>query len=442
MENLKNVSNKIKKTFYNTVVQAVLISFLMVIIVAVAVGVLVWTHRMDIVNFLVDEYKSQQSKIATEIKIPIVMENEIKEEVLTNPIVEKKEAPTIVEAVKKAKPAVVSIVVSQEVPKYDITYQKENALDINGQIIPNLYIQKPIYTENGVEKKELGSGSGFLISSDGLIVTNRHVVAQKDAIFSVFLNNGKEYSAKVLARDPVLDVALLKISGSNFPYLKLADSDSLEVGETVIAIGNALGEFKNTVSAGVVSGLSRSITAGDSFGQMEYLDKVIQTDAAINRGNSGGPLLNIYGEVVGINVAMVEGSSSIGFSLPINSVKGAIDSVKKIGIISRPYVGIRYVLINPDLKVKYDLPFDYGILIQKGLTLNDPAIIPNSPAEKAGLKEGDIVIEIDGKKVDQDSNFSHFIRYKKIGDFITMKVYSNGVTRTVVVVLEQAPENL
>jgi len=404
MKEIKNISRKIKKTFYNTIVQAVLISFATMIIVAGVIILLLWTHRMDLVSFLINEYKSEHQPVA-QIEIPLVDDKEVKEEIVTIPVLEKEETPTIVSAVKKARPAVVSVILNDK-----------------------------------ISSKQVGSGSGFLISLDGLIVTNRHVVSSDEVTLKVLLNNSMEYTATLLDRDPVLDVALLKISGSNFPYLKLADSDTLEVGETVIAIGNALGEFKNTVSAGVVSGLSRSITAGDSFGQMEYLDKVIQTDAAINRGNSGGPLLNINGQVVGINVAMVEGSSSIGFSLPINSVKDAINSVKKTGIISRPYVGVRYVLITPDLKIKNNLPFDYGILIQKGLNINNPAIIPNSPAEKAGLKEGDIILQIDGNKVDQNSNFSYFIRGKKIGDFVNMKVYSAGITKTVVVVLEQAPD--
>lgn len=254
--------------------------------------------------------------------------------------------------------------------------------------------------------------------------------------------NGMEYPVEILDKDPVYDVALIKIIGNNFPYLELADSDLLEVGETVIAIGNALGEFENTVSVGVVSGLSRSVVAAeDGNGQKEYLDKVIQTDAAINKGNSGGPLLNINGKVVGINVAIIKNSSNIGFSLPINSVKDAIDSVRKTGKIARPYIGIRYVLINTAIQEKYELPFDYGIWIKKG-SADEPAVLVGSPAEKAGLKEGDVILEIDGQKIDMNTNFSKIIRDKKIGDFIIMKVYSGGITKTLVIILAQAPSDL
>jgi serine protease Do len=166
---------------------------------------------------------------------------------------------------------------------------------------------------------------------------------------------------------------------------------------------------------GVVSGLSRSLTAGDNAGQSERLDKVIQTDAAINPGNSGGPLLNLKGQVIGINVAVVQGSSNVGFALPINSVKSVIDSVIKTGKIERPYVGIRYVNVTADLKEKNNLTVDYGILVQRGATATDLAVIPGSPADKAGIVENDIILSVDGTKIDADQNFTSLIRYKKVG---------------------------
>lgn len=414
MEQIKNINSKIKKNFYNNIVQATLISLVTMIVFLGVVFLFVWTNRVDILNFLVKEYRANQKDFSS-ASIPFIEEKEEEkleeESLVVNNVVapeeKEEEIPTVVNAVKKAKPAVVSIIVTK----------------IDGG-------------------KQIGSGSGFLISPDGLIVTNRHVVYQDNVIFNVLLNDGREYKAKILDRDPVLDIALIKIEDSNLPYLTLADSDLVEVGETVIAIGNALGEFKNTVSVGVISGLSRSLTADDNFGQKEYLDKVIQTDAAINKGNSGGPLLNVYGEVVGINVAVVENSSSIGFSLPINSVKEVIDSVKKTGRIIRPYIGIRYVFITPNVKTRYDLPYDYGVFIQKGQTEDDLAILSGSPAEKAGLQEGDIILEVDGQKIDSDRVLSYVIRNKKIGDFLSMRVYSKGLIKTVVVILEQAPIGL
>jgi serine protease Do len=410
MEHMEDIVVKTKKNFYNSVVLSVFISIIVVIIIAGLSFLVLWSYRMDIVNLLVKEYRAEQKKTEP-VTIPVIEQledKEVKEESIVLPEAPalKIEEPTIINAVKKAKPAVVSILVT-----------------------------------NNITNKKIGNGSGFLISADGLIVTNRHVVFDKDGIFTVMLNDGKEYKAVVLDRDPVLDVALMKIEGYNLPYLNLSDSDLLEVGETVIAIGNALGEFKNTVSAGVVSGLSRSITAGDRFGQREYLDEVIQTDAAINKGNSGGPLLNIYGDVVGINVAMVENSSSIGFSLPINSVKDVIESVKKTGKIIRPYLGVRYILLNKSIQEKNELAYDYGVWLVKG-DEDAPAILPNSPAEEAGLKEGDIVLEIDGNKISTEKDFSYIIRNKKIGDYMLVKVYSGGLTKTIAVFLEQAPSDL
>ncbi len=412
---IKKLRTKMKKNSYKIIIQAVLINLVLMVLFFGAIFLLFYSNRSRFVDYLVGEYRKEEAKIDA-VKIPFISEKEnVKEEVeeqveIVLPIKEeeKKEVtPTVIEAVKKAKPAVVSILVSDK-----------------------------------LTKKKLGSGSGFIISSDGLIVTNRHVVSEKEAKFLVLLNSGKEYDAELLDFDPVLDVALIKIKESGLPYLELHDSDTLEVGETVIAIGNALGEFKNTVSVGVVSGLSRSITALDNSLQKEYLDKVIQTDAAINKGNSGGPLLNIYGKVVGINVAVVEKSSSIGFSLPINSVKDAINSVRTTGKIIRPFVGVRYVFSKIDLNFENNVSYEYGITIEKGANKDDVAVMPNSPAEKVGLKEGDIILEIDGIKISENNDLAYLIRSKKIGDFVNMKIYSDKLVKTVVVILGQAPDNL
>jgi serine protease Do len=191
----------------------------------------------------------------------------------------------------------------------------------------------------------------------------------------------------------------------------------------------------------VVSGLSRSITAGDGGGQSEFLDKVIQTDAAINPGNSGGPLLNLSGKVIGVNVAVAQGSQSIGFALPINSIKSVVESVKTTGKIVRPYIGIRYVAVTPELKEKNNLSVDYGILVSKGATSSDLAIIPGSPANKAGIVENDIILELDGKKLDEDQDFATLIRQKQVGDTVKLRILSKGVEKNVQVKLETAPEN-
>lgn len=346
----------------------------------------------------------------------------------------------VVNAVKKTNPAVISIVISKEVPKYE-TYIDPNRQNLWGDMFPGFFFNTPQYRQNGTEKKEVGGGSGFFVSEDGLIVTNKHVVDQKDVEYTVFTNDGKKHSAKVVARDPVLDIALIKVEGSGFPYLTLGNSDALEVGQSVIAIGNALAEFRNTVSVGVVSGLSRSITAGDSSGKTELLDHVIQTDAAINPGNSGGPLLDLSGKVIGVNVAVAQGSQSIGFALPINSVKSSIESVKATGKIIRPYMGVRYVSINAEMKERNNLSVDYGVLVKVGENKNELAVIPGSPADKAGIVENDIILEIDGVKLDDKTSLALEIRHKNVGDKVKLKMLHKGVEKFVDVILEAAKEN-
>ncbi|MBP6856453.1 MAG: trypsin-like peptidase domain-containing protein [Candidatus Pacebacteria bacterium] len=345
----------------------------------------------------------------------------------------------VVETVKKTNPAVVAIVVTKDVPKYETYYEQSNPF---GNLFPGFSFETPKLKQNGTEKKEIGGGSGFFVSASGLLVTNRHVVSDKEAEYTVFTNDGKKHDAKVLARDSVLDIAVLQVSGSGFTYLEFANSDQIQVGQSVIAIGNALAEFRNTVSVGVVSGLARSITASDGAGKSELLDHVIQTDAAINPGNSGGPLLNLSGNVIGVNVAVAQGSENIGFALPANVVKNVVDSVRETGKIVRPYLGVRYAQITPTLKEKNNLSVDYGVIVSKGETKEDLAVIPGSPADKAGLLENDIILEADGKKLDSESNLSLIIRDKKVGDTLVLKVMSKGVTKDVRVVLEKAPEEI
>jgi serine protease Do len=298
----------------------------------------------------------------------------------------------------------------------------------------------PQYRQNGTEKKDIGGSSGFFVTSDGLIVTNKHVVDQKDAEYTVFTNDGKKHTAKVIARDPVLDIALIKIEGSGYPYLTLGNSETLQVGQSVIAIGNALGEFRNTVSVGVVSGLARSITAGTGFGSTETLDHVIQTDAAINPGNSGGPLLDLSGNVIGVNVAIAQGSQNVGFALPINSIKGVIESVKTTGKIVRPFLGVRYVIIDEEMKEKNDLTVDYGVLVKVGSTVSDLAVVPGSPADKAGIVENDIILEVDGVKLDKETSLASIIRGKSVGQVVNLKILHRGEEKNVAVVLEAAKD--
>jgi serine protease Do len=224
----------------------------------------------------------------------------------------------VMSVVRENSPAVVSIIISKNLPVYEECYR---------DIFPGFQI--PDICQKGTALQEIGGGSGFIISGDGLVLTNKHVVSDKEAQYTVLTNDGKKYVAKVSYVDQQEDVALVKIQDNTavFPAIKkIGDSDSLEIGQTVVAIGNALGEFKNTVSAGVVSGLQRIITAQTNDGQTETIKNIIQTDAAINNGNSGGPLLNLKGEVIGINTARVSGADNIGFAIPINRAKAAIQA--------------------------------------------------------------------------------------------------------------------
>ncbi len=274
-----------------------------------------------------------------------------------------------------------------------------------------------------IMKREIEGGTGFIVSGDGLILTNKHVVLDKEADYTVFTNDGKKFPAKILAIDPVEDLAILKIEQENntlFPVLKLGNSDNLEIGQAVIAIGNALAEFRNTVSTGVISGLGRKITAsGGSF--VETLEDVIQTDAAINKGNSGGPLLNLKGEVIGINTAMALDAQSIGFAIPINKAKKDIEQVKTIGKIVYPFLGIRYILINEKVKQEYGLLIDYGALIIDGGP-GKPAISSDSAAEKGGLKEGDILLEFNNEKITSENSLAKIIIKYNPGDEVVLKI--------------------
>ncbi len=238
---------------------------------------------------------------------------------------QKSQSQLVTEAVAKIVPSVVSIIISQDVPQYKVEYQNPFG---NDPFFQNIGVQIPVYVPTGkTQSQEVGAGTGFLITSDGYILTNRHVVSDASASYTVLLSNGKQQTARVVYRDPTNDVAIVKIPGSGYTAVNLGDSGSLQLGQTVIAVGNALGQYNNSVSVGVVSGLDRTIQASDENGNTETLNGVIQTDAAINPGNSGGPLADLSGNVMGINVATVQGSNNIGFSIPVNTVKNIIKTV-------------------------------------------------------------------------------------------------------------------
>jgi S1-C subfamily serine protease len=348
---------------------------------------------------------------------------------------------TVIDVAKNASHSVVSIIITKDLPvmeQYNIN-PFGNGAD-NTDPFQQFFqpFQIPQYRQNGTQKQEVGGGTGFVISSkDGLILTNKHVVDIDGAEYTVLDNDGNKYPAKVVAKDPVQDIAVVQIDKKDLPELKLGDSDSIQQGQTVIAIGNALGEFRNTINVGVISGLRRTVTAGDNMGQSETLEEVIQTDAAINPGNSGGPLLNLKGEVIGINTAIAQGAQNIGFAIPINKAKKDLEQVKTGGKISTPFLGIRYIIINKDIQKKNNLTVDYGALVLRGEQRDDLAVAPGSPADKAGIVENDIILEIDGKKIAEDNSLSNIVQSHSVGDELTLKVMHKGETKDIKVKLEE-----
>jgi len=284
-------------------------------------------------------------------------------------------------------------------------------------------------------KIPLQSSTAFFISSDGYLFTNYHNIEDKNLDYFIFYQS-QEYPIRIVAEDKIIDVALLKIEGNNFPYLKLGDSSKLKLGETVIAIGNALTDLEKSVSRGIISGLSRKIRTNKMDDPMEF-SGLIQTDAAINPGNSGGPLINLKGEVIGINTAMILGAENIGFAIPINQAKKIYEEVKRVGYYRKPSLGIRYYLIDKEIKNLYNLPFDYGAFIVYGKTPYDKGIKENSLAEKIDLKEGDIILEINNQKIEKPNTVSKILSQYQIGDKIKIKFFRNGEVKEIETTLKE-----
>lgn len=345
------------------------------------------------------------------------------------------EENTTVTVAKAASQAVVSIIVSKKVTATPIS---PNDFFFNfGWPFEWQIPQAPSSGQEG-KLQQVGGGSGFVVRSNGLIITNKHVVADTQAVFTVKTASGKEYGAKVLARDPVNDIAFLKIEASNLPTLPLGDSDKIQIGQTVMAIGYSLGEYPNSLTKGIISGIRRDVVAGDSQGQAEQLTDVIQTDAAINPGNSGGPLINLSGEVIGINTAIDQQGQLVGFAIPINVAKSALQSFERSGKISRPFLGVRYVNLDADIAKENKLPVNDGAYLQPG-PKDQPTILPGSPAEQAGLKENDIITKVNNQALTDDFTLSQAINQAAVGDTLTLVVNRAGKNITIQATLAERP---
>lgn len=289
------------------------------------------------------------------------------------------------------------------------------------------------------------AGTGFIVDSKGIIVTNRHVVPDGSTSVSVTLDDGTVYeNVEIIGRtseSSSLDIAFLKIKdlkGKTLTPAKLGDSSKVKVGDRVVAIGNALGQFQNSVTSGIISGYGRDVTAGDESGStQENLTDLFQTDAAINQGNSGGPLTNINGEVIGINTAVAGSGQNIGFAIPINDLKGLIDSVLSGGKLQQPYLGVRYVSLTNDQAKQYGLKINRGAYVIG--TDTQPAVIDGSPAQKAGLKEKDVITKVNNITIDDKTSLSGILGQFKVGNTVSLTVVRDGKTLTIKATLDELP---
>lgn len=318
-----------------------------------------------------------------------------------------------------------------ETTQVDKSPRPEPVADLVARVMPSV-VSIDILSKEGEDpfgdhwinergREQVAGGSGFLVSADGLIVTNRHVLDGKDVEYEVVMSDGRAYPAKILAIDTVLDLAVLKIDVTNFPALELGDSDLVRPGQSVIAIGNTLAEFENSVTMGIVSGVNRRLWAGEDEATAEILEEAIQTDAPINLGNSGGPLIDLDGRVIGINTAVGE-AQSLGFALPANAVRRVVDSIRQFGRIVRPWVGIRY-----DME-------EGGVRIAEG-TRSEPGVIPGSPAEKAGLKAGDLIVSFEGEPLDIDHPLAGRMAKYNPGDSVILEVERGEETLRIELIL-------
>lgn len=329
----------------------------------------------------------------------------------------------VIDAVKKVTPAVVSIIFTKDVRVF------------------NPFIS-PFGDEQDMYQQQQGGGTGFVITSDGLIATNKHVADIEGAQYSVITADGKKYDAQVISKDPIYDFAILRIEAKGLKTVEFGDSDNLEIGQRVIAVGNTLGEFQNSVTVGVLSGKERSIQATDGTGMATTsIDNLLQTDAAINEGNSGGPLVNLKGQVIGINTATAAKGQAegVGFAIPINSIKTAIDSIGKYGRIVRPYIGIRYVVVDEQIAAIKGIKEAKGILVVGDSANSLPAVIPGSPAERAGIREGDIITAINNDDISKNQSFVALLSHYAPGNEITLNLTRGNDKIDLKVTLGESP---
>lgn len=286
-------------------------------------------------------------------------------------------------------------------------------------------------------ERPTGAGTGVIVTTDGIVLTNRHVVP-KGSTITVTTDNGNVYEdVEVIDRDPFIDIAYLQLEGDDFEAAETGDSDHVEVGQRVIAIGNALGQFRNTVTSGIISGIGRPIVARGDGLETESLQGLFQTDAAINEGNSGGPLLNIEGQVVGINTAVAGEADNIGFAIPINQVTAGLETVREEGRLIKPFLGVRYRMLTPGIADEEGLEADEGAYLPP--SSEQSPVVADGPAEAAGLQAGDIIIGIDDMDVTQERALGTILSRYQAGETIEVTFIRSGEEKSVSVELDEAP---
>jgi len=360
------------------------------------------------------------------------------------------EESALIDAVEKASPAVVSIIATKDMPVY--RQQTANPFGDNGANPFGGFFfnfNTPELDENGnqvYQKQNIGGGSGFIITNDGLVATNKHVVAGDDMEYTVVTSDGTEYKSKIVARDTVLDIAVIQIldekggKPSNLPVVEFGKSDDLKIGQRVFAVGYALAEYANTVTSGIISAVGREITASDGLMSAEHISNLIQTDAAINPGNSGGPLVNLAGQVVGINTAIAGNSEGIGFVIPIDEARPVLDSVLKNGKIVRPYIGVRYQMLTPEIAEQFNLQITQGARLIEDQKNNLPAVVKGSPANKAGLVVGDVILKINNEDLTMENDLRDVINKYDIGKELTLKIWRAGEEKEIKLTLVEQPQ--
>jgi serine protease Do len=319
-----------------------------------------------------------------------------------------------------------------------VTQEEEDIAGVASKVAPSVVsVLTSAQTTSfyGGAQTEQGAGTGIIVSSDGYVLTNKHVVQDSETVAVVTSDGVTHSDVKVIGTDPLNDVAFLKINGvSGLKSAELGDSTSVRIGQKVVAIGNSLGQYQNTVTSGIISGTGRPVSAQSEGGSVETLTDLLQTDAAINPGNSGGPLTNLAGQVIGINTAVAQDAQGIGFSIPINATKGTLKGVLAHGKIERAYVGVNYISITPDVADKYKLPVRAGAyVVADG---GKSAIVSGSPADKAGIKDKDIITKVNDIEVGDKGSVASLVGEYAPGDTIQMTILREGKTMTVNVTLD------